>query len=245
MVSKGSPTPLYHQIYLVLRDRIAAGQLEDVLTEAEIAAQYGVSRITAKRALDELAAQGLVTRQRRTGTRVAAAPSAPRIQGDLASALDSLLAHGRRTAVVSVNRSTVEADAVTATLLGLKAGAPVSVIERVRALDGAPIGVVQSLLPVALAADVADDRLRAQPLLTVLADLGHQPSRARQWVSAQLAGPELQPNWACRWGLPSWKSAACWWRPAATRWRLPSPATGRIGISWSLIFLNDWSAAAP
>ena len=65
------PTPLYHQIYLVLRDAIQNKELafDDVLPgEAALARQYNVSRITAKRALDQLARDGLVERKRGLGT---------------------------------------------------------------------------------------------------------------------------------------------------------------------------------
>jgi GntR family transcriptional regulator len=67
------PTPLYHQIFLVLRDRIVAGELPhgaQLPTEHELAEAFEVSRITAKRALDELAAEGLVARRRGRGTHV-------------------------------------------------------------------------------------------------------------------------------------------------------------------------------
>ena len=65
------PTPLYHQIYLILREAIRNKELaiDDILPgEAALARQYNVSRITAKRALDQLARDGLVERKRGLGT---------------------------------------------------------------------------------------------------------------------------------------------------------------------------------
>jgi len=67
------PTPLYHQMFSLLRDRILSGEIpcgSRIPTEFELAAAFGVSRITAKRALDELAAEGLVERRRGKGTHV-------------------------------------------------------------------------------------------------------------------------------------------------------------------------------
>ena len=62
----GQPrTPLYHQIFLILRQQILDGVHavgERLPTEQEITKRYGVSRITAKRALDELASAGYVER---------------------------------------------------------------------------------------------------------------------------------------------------------------------------------------
>ena len=67
------PTPLYHQMFTLLRDRILNGEIprgSRIPTEFDLAEAFGVSRITAKRALDELAAEGLVERRRGKGTHV-------------------------------------------------------------------------------------------------------------------------------------------------------------------------------
>ncbi len=67
------PTPLYHQMFTLLRDRILNGEIPRgarIPTEFDLADGFGVSRITAKRALDELAAEGLVERRRGKGTHV-------------------------------------------------------------------------------------------------------------------------------------------------------------------------------
>lgn len=65
--------PLYAQLYDILLDRLKTGEYKknDVLpTEAEFEEIFGVSRITARRALAELAAKGLVKRQAGIGTMV-------------------------------------------------------------------------------------------------------------------------------------------------------------------------------
>lgn len=65
--------PLYSQLYDILLSRLKAGEYKknDVLpTEAEFEELFGVSRITARRALAELAAKGLVKRQAGIGTMV-------------------------------------------------------------------------------------------------------------------------------------------------------------------------------
>ena len=66
-------TPLYHQLYTILKSMIVDGSLifgEAIPTEAELAENFGVSRITAKRAMDELAVEDLVERRRGRGTHV-------------------------------------------------------------------------------------------------------------------------------------------------------------------------------
>ncbi|MEZ0396377.1 MAG: class II aldolase/adducin family protein [Anaerolineales bacterium] len=73
-LNPSSPFPLYDQIREQLRARIISGDLRpgDALPgEAEICAETGVSRMTARRALSQLASEGLVVRQRGRGTFVA------------------------------------------------------------------------------------------------------------------------------------------------------------------------------
>ncbi|MGM0138295.1 hypothetical protein IGI65_000709 [Enterococcus sp. DIV0755b] len=63
--------PLYLKILRDLEDKIASGQLaagDQLPTEKELAEQYHVSRITSKRALNELEQQGLIKRTRGKGS---------------------------------------------------------------------------------------------------------------------------------------------------------------------------------
>lgn len=65
--------PLYAQLHDILLEKLRTGAYKknDVLpTEAEFEELFGVSRITARRALAELAAKGLVKRQAGIGTMV-------------------------------------------------------------------------------------------------------------------------------------------------------------------------------
>lgn len=63
--------PLYSQIIEILRERIASGEYvtdQQLPTEIELAEQFGVSRITSKRALIELEREGLIYRRRGSGS---------------------------------------------------------------------------------------------------------------------------------------------------------------------------------
>ena len=70
-----SVIPLYAQIVEYLRKDIAAnvfGRNGRIPTEAELSEKYGVSRITVRRAVDELVSQGLVEKKQGKGTFVTA-----------------------------------------------------------------------------------------------------------------------------------------------------------------------------
>lgn len=65
--------PLYHRLYTVLKNAILDGTIPydaQMPTEQQLAAAFDVSRITAKRAMDELAAEKLVARFRGKGSHV-------------------------------------------------------------------------------------------------------------------------------------------------------------------------------
>ena len=71
------PLPKYHQIYLVLREQLHEGRFAHGLPgELALMRQFGVARVTVRRALQQLAGEGLIARERGRGTRPLAAGAA-------------------------------------------------------------------------------------------------------------------------------------------------------------------------
>lgn len=104
------PAPLYHQLFCLLRDHILNGDIArgaQIPTEFELASAFGISRITAKRALDELAAEGLVERRRGKGTHVIHEPQPKPMHSPLTGLLESLevLADHTRVSLLQFRRS--------------------------------------------------------------------------------------------------------------------------------------------
>jgi len=186
--------PLYHQIFLALRDEILSGARgfgSAMPTEQELGAAYGVSRITARRALADLAEQGLVERRRRIGTHVAfRAPCLP-IDGQIDSAVESLIAFGRGTRVQVIEMGVVEASASVATQLALEPGTPVLRAVRLRSSADGPLGVIESFVPTSLGAALTRTSLTAQPILELIRSAGHIIGAGSQVISALPADPAL------------------------------------------------------
>jgi len=193
-IQRRDAIPLYHQIFLGLRDEILSGRRPfgaAVPTEHELAASSGVSRITARRALDELAQHKFVERRRRIGTHVIfRAPAAP-IEANIDQAVESLIAFGRNTRVHVVSLGEEPASAAVAAGLHLAEGAPVLRALRIRYLDDEPLGVIESHVPAAIGAGLTHDRLTTTPLLELLRGAGHVIGGGRQTISAVAADPEL------------------------------------------------------
>ncbi len=97
-----APTPLYFQLFTLLKNRILNGSIahgEQIPTEEELARGFGVSRITAKRALDDLAAAELVERRRGRGTFVTYSAAMESVHAPLLGELEKLSGLARRTHV--------------------------------------------------------------------------------------------------------------------------------------------------
>jgi Bacterial regulatory proteins, gntR family len=90
------------QVYLVLRDRILSGAFgfgAKLPIENELAEYCGVSRVTVRRALGELARERFIERRRSAGTRVVYRPSPAPMTADISGVLANLADMGRCSAV--------------------------------------------------------------------------------------------------------------------------------------------------
>lgn len=193
-LDRSAAIPLYHQIFLQLRDEILSGQRafgSAVATEKEISEIYAVSRITARRALDELAQHHFVARKRRVGTTVIFRPPAKPFEANIDQAVDSLLELGRMTKVRVLALRKEPAGPWVAEAMSLKADEPVVRAARVRYLDGSPLGYVVSYVPASLSRHVTRAGLTRMPILKLIQNAGYRLGKATQTVAAMLADPMI------------------------------------------------------
>lgn len=153
---KAQPAPLYARIEAALRARIAAGEWAPgaaLPTEPTLAAQYGISQGTLRRALAALEAQHVIERRQGAGTYVAEATSARALfhffrveQPDGTRPVPTSIAHRLDTRAASVE----EAEA-----LALPRRARVVALERLRLVEGRPVVLEAIALPAPLFAGFA------------------------------------------------------------------------------------------
>lgn len=186
--------PLYHQIFLMLRDEILSGQRPFgslIPTEQEVGAQFSVSRITARRALDELAQAGLVERRRRTGTRVIHRSVSPTVEADLNQAVEALITPGHNTRLQLLEETVEKADPVVAARLRLEEGAKVVRVVGVRQFEGAPLGEIVSWVPVRYKNALNHQGIIEKSIITLLREAGVKVGGAQQTIEARVADPHL------------------------------------------------------
>jgi GntR family transcriptional regulator len=194
VVDRDAPIPLYHQIYLQLRDEILSGQRPygSILpTEQDMTELFNVSRITARRVLNELAQNHFVERKRRIGTRVVFKSPGKPIEGDINQALDSLMALGHGTSVNVMEVSKEVPSQTIADALQLSKDDTVIRAIRVRCLDGVPLGHVVSYVSGDLSDQVTSINLAKLPILKILENAGYKADRGEQTVGAALADTRL------------------------------------------------------
>lgn len=188
------PTPLYHQIYLILRDRILNGEYayNDVLpSEQDLARKFGVSRITIKRALSELANEGFVSRRRGRGTVVRFRVPSPIVRANLDGLLENLLMMGLKTEVTLLDFGHRPVTGPLAKALELEEGAPVQYAVRSRTLGDEPFSYLVTHVPAAFAKNIRPEDITSTPLLALLEHVGVKIKTARQTITATAAEPEV------------------------------------------------------
>lgn len=200
------PTPLYHQIFLILRGQIIEGRLKpgaQVPGEEELARQFNVSRITARRALGELAAEGLVTRGRGKGTHVSARDhEPPPVHGGVEGLIENLMAMGLKTQVELLDFSYEPAAPDVAAALEIAPGEEVQRSVRVRSLADGPFSYLTTYVPADIGRKFGRKELGREPLLGLLEKSGVVIDSAEQTLSATLADTRVAPALKTAIGAP-------------------------------------------
>ena len=183
---------MHAQIEDWLAGEIAVGALrpgERLPTEQDLAAWFGVSRMTLRHALGELARRGLVTRTvgRAGGTFVAE----PKLEQDLttlAGFSEQLRRHGMVAGARVLAATARPAGTAAAAALQLGEGDPVYEVRRVRLADGNPIAMEHSLFPAALCPGMLECRLDGSLYELLEVEYGLRPHRARESLEPVTAG---------------------------------------------------------
>ncbi|CCW19254.1 Predicted transcriptional regulator of N-Acetylglucosamine utilization, GntR family [Sphingobium indicum BiD32] len=174
--------PLYLQLQQLVRQAIETRLLvqDDMIpAERDLAVEYGVSRITVRKAIDGLAQEGLVVRRRGAGTFVAA--RVEKSFSKLSSFSEDMIARGRRPSSKWLAKSEGLVTPEESLSLGLSPGTQVYRFQRMRFADDVPMAIEYSTIVGRCLSGVGavDDSLYA-----ALEAVGNRPVRALQRLRA-------------------------------------------------------------
>jgi len=183
--------PLHRQLFLVLHDEIARGAIpagNPLPTEQELCDRFGVSRITVRRALANLADQGYITRRQGVGSFVREHNATAR-QVDSRSYMDEL-----RQIHFESNPDVLEFDlAVAPPTIADQVGFTGDVLHIVRIRrerrTGEPLLVTEAWLPTGLAQMITAEKLVHTPMYRLLAEAGVTLERVQHEFIAEIASP--------------------------------------------------------
>lgn len=183
--------PMHAAIVERLWNAIDRGDLkpgDPIEPEVALARRLGVSRSTVNRAMQTLREQGLIQRRRSLGTRVVGRAndvggerlpinkSNPRLHG--------VEEHDLTERTLRV--AEVDPSAEVRRMLDLEAHGRVTVVRRLVLHGRRPVAILQNWVPTSvLPAEKVD--LRADDVYSLLAAVGHEVARARQWMTAEAA----------------------------------------------------------
>jgi GntR family transcriptional regulator len=186
-------TPLYKQIETILEDLIRSGRLkpgEQVPTEIGIAAHFGVSRMTARKAVEGLAARGMLTRHKGRGSYVT---DSPMMYGfsTMQSFSETLRERGYEVTTKVLFKGAVPASGEAAKALRLPPDGLMFMVRRLRVIEGRPAAIHASFLDFNVFAPLMDVDLSTTSLLGAIERiLGRRIASSEDSVEAGLARPE-------------------------------------------------------
>ncbi|ADO43571.1 UbiC transcription regulator-associated domain-containing protein [Ketogulonicigenium vulgare Y25] len=198
MASQSADSALYLRLARAIRDLVRDGRLhpgDPLPPERDLASNTGVSRVTVRKALAQLIATQEISSQQGSGNFITQAPATEPMQvgnpllggsvtlrqARLPSFTEVFRNRGLAAESIWMARALHAPTTEELMTLGLDLSEKVARLERVRWLDGRPIGVERSSLPASILPDpmAVTDSLYAQ-----LDALGAAPVRAIQRISA-------------------------------------------------------------
>jgi GntR family transcriptional regulator len=162
--------PLYGKVEEVLASEIARGDLQPgdrLPSEGELLIRFGVSRITVRRAIQNLIQRGIVEIRRGCGTFVLA-PVISQELSSLTGFVEDMDVHGRKASARLLSQEIVAANTVVARQLGINKGMRVMRIERVRLADSVPMSFDETYLPLEIGKQIVSNNLRIKPIFALL-----------------------------------------------------------------------------
>jgi GntR family transcriptional regulator len=138
--------PKGEQLQEFLEEFVASLEPGSMLpSERALAEKYVVARMTVRQELDRLESKGLIQREQGRGTFVAQ-PKFTQSQV-LTSFTEDMRARGMEPGSGVLSQEITEAHEIVARELGIPAGSPVVLIERIRTADGEPMAFERAYLP--------------------------------------------------------------------------------------------------
>ncbi len=196
-------TPLYHQVYVALRDKIQQGDYpadQPLPGEHQLAEHYGVSRVTIRHTLKNLEIDGFIARKRGVGTFPLVRPADLPDRYNIRGMLEPRTLHANPATVRTLSMRRVETPVHIAKQFPGQAS--VLRLERLRSIKREPFSLLTAYIPLPVAEQLDNAALRKEPALEVMERSGFTMMRADQSISAVAADESSAPLLKVPTGAP-------------------------------------------
>jgi len=196
-------TPLYHQIYIILRRKILDGELDTdhpLPGENQLAQKFGVSRVTIRKALHNLEQDGLIIKHCGIGSFPVPQAVEFRDRYNIGGPNETLTGPDDSTQLSTLSIEMIKAPAHIREKLVMPADKtsepseqPVLRLVRKRSSRGEPFTIMTAWFSATHAADLDHHTLKNMPPPAALQAIGITLERAEQWISARNADETTAP----------------------------------------------------
>lgn len=177
--------PLYLQLKKNIEEAVRRGLIgpgDALPSEREIAARADISRVTVRKAVQDLVKSGVLVQRHGSGTFVA--PRRERVEQSLSrltSFTEDMARRGMTARSQWLDRGIYTASPDEMMALGLSSSELVSRLSRLRIADDTPLAIERATISASV---LPDPREVTSSLYMALSETGHRPVRAVQRISA-------------------------------------------------------------
>ncbi len=189
-LDRSSPVPLYYQVSQQIEQAISSGQLGPgarLDNEISLADQFGLSRPTMRRAIQELVDKGLLVRKRGVGTQVVHGQVTRPVE--LTSLFDDLARGNQTPRTTLLVNEIIPATEKVSGFLDVPVGSSVLRLRRLRFANGEPLAILENYLPEDLAG-IGQSDLEARGLYQLMRAKGVHIRVAKQRIGARAGTAE-------------------------------------------------------
>jgi len=189
-LDRSSPVPLYFQVAQQIDRAITEGDLapgDRLDNEISLAEQFGLSRPTMRRAIQELVDKGLLVRKRGVGTQVVHGQVTRPVE--LTSLFDDLTHHHQTPTTKVLINEIIEAPDEVGARLSIAQGSPVLHLRRLRFAHGEALAIMENYLPEDLI-PLGEADLNTRGLYQLMRSRGVNIRVAKQRIGARTGTPE-------------------------------------------------------
>ncbi|KRG14344.1 GntR family transcriptional regulator [Virgibacillus soli] len=192
MIDKNSPIPIYYQLKQYILKLIETGELQPgdaIPSEREFGERFGISRMTVRQAITNLANERVLYRVKGKGTFVMAPKLEQSLQG-LTSFTEDMKARGMKASSKLLSFGIISADENLAKELDIKENDEVYEIKRIRLAEEIPMALERTYISAHIVPTLTEEIVQNSLYQYIENELHLRIASGMQKIEASLANAE-------------------------------------------------------